>query len=88
MEIRQFAENKGFKGTLTGKVKCEHGEETHPLFSFLKSSVGSLLGSGLKWNFSKFLCNEEGIPVQRYLPTTSPLGIENDIKKLIETGTI
>ena len=28
--------------------------------------------SNIKWNFTKFLINKEGIPVQRYSPQTKP----------------
>ncbi|XP_073130203.1 probable phospholipid hydroperoxide glutathione peroxidase [Henckelia pumila] len=61
-----------------------NGANTVPLYKFLKSSKGSLLGDGIKWNFAKFLVDREGHVVDRYLPTTSPLSIEKDIKKLLE----
>lgn len=68
-----------------GKLECDNGEATHPLYQYLKSNTsGGLLGQGLKWNFAKFLCNAEGVPVERYLPTTNPRSIEADIVKLIE----
>jgi glutathione peroxidase len=54
----------------------------------LKASLDNgLIGRGLKWNFAKFLCNAEGVPVKRYFPTTSPLAIESDIIALIEEQT-
>lgn len=28
--------------------------------------------SAIKWNFSKFLVDKKGMPVQRYAPTTDP----------------
>ncbi|XP_031393711.1 probable phospholipid hydroperoxide glutathione peroxidase [Punica granatum] len=61
-----------------------NGENTAPLYKFLKSSKGGLLGDSIKWNFSKFLVDKEGHVVDRYAPTTSPLSIEKDIKKLLE----
>lgn len=88
-EIAQFAKSKGFAQTLTGKIDCENGDSTHPLFQYLKENTnGGLLGQGIKWNFSKFLCDENGKPVQRYLPVTSPLGCEADIKALIANGKL
>ena len=88
-EIASFAKGKGFKGTLTGKIECENYDSTHPLFQYLKANTsGGLLGQGIKWNFSKFLVNGEGRPVQRYLPTTGPLACENDIKTVIQTGKL
>lgn len=53
-----------------------NGENAAPLFKFLKSEKGGLLGDGIKWNFTKFLVNKEGKVVERYAPTTSPLEIE------------
>lgn len=67
-----------------GKLECDNGEQTHPLYQYLKNNGGSsILGKGLKWNFAKFLCDETGVPVERYLPTTNPRSIESDIVKLI-----
>ncbi|OAY75732.1 putative phospholipid hydroperoxide glutathione peroxidase [Ananas comosus] len=60
-----------------------NGDNTAPLYKFLKSSKGSLFGNSIKWNFSKFLVDKDGNVVDRYAPTTSPLSIEKDIKKLL-----
>nr|GEY49365.1 glutathione peroxidase [Tanacetum cinerariifolium] len=60
-----------------------NGPFTAPVYQFLKSSSGGLLGDLVKWNFEKFLVDKKGKVVERYLPTTSPLQIENDIKKLV-----
>ena len=62
-----------------------NGEKTAPIYKFLKSSKGGLFGDGIKWNFSKFLVDKEGHVVDRYAPTTSPLSIEKDLKKLLGT---
>lgn len=84
-EIQAFAANKGAAYPVLGKLECDNGDQTHPIYQYLKGSVsGGLLGAGLKWNFAKFLCDANGVPVQRYIPTTSPLAIENDIVKLLE----
>lgn len=86
-EIHKFAEDKGAKFPITGKLVCEHKdkEKTHALYRYLKSAVpGGFLGSSLKWNFAKFLCDANGVPVKRYLPINSPMSIEPDIVKLLE----
>jgi len=86
-EILDFAKGKGATFPILGKLECDNGDKTDPLYKYLKSSVsGGLLGQGLKWNFAKFLCNSEGVPIQRYIPTTSPLSIENDIKALLNAA--
>lgn len=61
-----------------------NGENTHPLFNFLKTQAPGILGSkGIKWNFTKFLVNREGNVIKRYAPSTKPEYIEEDIKKLL-----
>lgn len=83
-EIKKFAQLKGAEYPVFGKLECENGDITHPLYVFLKESVsGGLLGDGLKWNFAKFLCDQNGTPVKRYFPPQSPLSIEQDILDLI-----
>lgn len=42
-----------------------------------------LIGNGVKWNFTKFLINRSGEVAQRFEPTTDPLDMEDDIKKLL-----
>ena len=32
-----------------------NGDDAHPVFKFLKSKKGGLLGDSIKWNFTKFL---------------------------------
>uniref|UniRef100_A0A5B7BJJ5 Glutathione peroxidase n=1 Tax=Davidia involucrata TaxID=16924 RepID=A0A5B7BJJ5_DAVIN len=60
-----------------------NGESASPVYKFLKSSKGGLFGANIKWNFSKFLVDKDGNVVDRYAPTTSPLSIEKDVKKLL-----
>ncbi|KAG6433210.1 hypothetical protein SASPL_104818 [Salvia splendens] len=60
-----------------------NGPNTAPVYQFLKSNAGGFLGDLVKWNFEKFLVNKDGKVVERYPPTTSPLQIEKDIKKLL-----
>jgi hypothetical protein len=56
-----------------------NGDNAAPIYKFLKSSKGGLFGDSIKWNFSKFLVDNEGRVVDRYAPTTSPLSIEVNI---------
>ncbi|KAE9589202.1 hypothetical protein Lal_00000222 [Lupinus albus] len=60
-----------------------NGPETAPIYTYLKAQKSGILGSRIKWNFTKFLVDEEGHVIQRYSPTTEPLSIENDIKKAL-----
>ncbi|CAK9164962.1 unnamed protein product [Ilex paraguariensis] len=82
-EIQQFACTR-FKAEYPIFDKIDvNGSNAAPLYKFLKSSKGGIFGDGIKWNFSKFLVDKEGNVVDRYAPTTSPLGVEKDIKKLL-----
>ncbi len=60
-----------------------NGAKEEPLFTFLKSQKGGLLGSKIKWNFTKFLVDKNGNVVERFAPTTKPQDIEAKIKALL-----
>jgi glutathione peroxidase len=60
-----------------------NGPHTHPIFKMLKSRLGGLFGSRIKWNFTKFLIDAEGRPVRRFSPVTKPSSIEPYIRKLL-----
>ncbi|XP_057814037.1 probable phospholipid hydroperoxide glutathione peroxidase isoform X1 [Cryptomeria japonica] len=79
-QIKDFACTK-YKAEfpIFGKVYV-NGPNTVPIYNFLKSSKGGFMGSRIKWNFTKFLVNKDGHVIGRYSPTTSPFGIEKDIK--------
>ena len=64
------------------KIKV-NGDEADPLYKWLKKQKGGLLGSAIKWNFTKFLVDREGNVVERYAPTRKPEDIEKDILKLL-----
>jgi glutathione peroxidase len=74
--------NHGVSFQLTQKVDV-NGRNTHPVFAFLKKSLGNWFTRRVKWNFTKFLIDQNGIPVQRYAPTINPEAIEADIRKLL-----
>lgn len=42
-----------------------------------------VLGSEIKWNFTKFLVDREGNVVERYAPTRKPDDLVGDIEKLL-----
>jgi len=79
-EIRSFCEtNYGVTFPLFAKIDV-NGARTHPLFAFLKSQKGGLLGSAIKWNFTKFLVNRQGDVVGRFPPTTAPDSLSGQIE--------
>ena len=60
-----------------------NGENESPLYTYLKSQKGGVLGSKIKWNFTKFLIDREGNVVERFAPTVTPEKIEASIKELL-----
>ena len=82
----------------TVKVK---GREASPLFKFLtpawekglgrtaglRDKIGTfVLGSSIKWNFTKFLLSADGVPVKRYGPLTGPKKIRRDAERLLKAA--
>ncbi|MDQ5905805.1 MAG: glutathione peroxidase [Pseudomonadota bacterium] len=61
-----------------------NGDNTHPLFQYLKATKPGLLGTeGIKWNFTKFLVDRNGEVVERYAPATKPAELEKTIEGLL-----
>jgi len=81
-EIKQFATNLGVKFPMFSKIKA-NGKESHPVFQYIRSALPGLLGTSVKWNFEKFLCNREGQPVKRAAVTTLPNEMEKHIVALL-----
>ena len=78
-QIAEFCRvNHGVTFPLSTKVDV-NGSGTHPVFAFLKDRAGGLLGSRIKWNFTKFLVLPDGRTVKRYAPNVTPEKIEGDI---------
>lgn len=74
--------NYGVTFKMFSKVDV-NGRNASPVFTYLKNELGGLLGSRIKWNFTKFLVSSKGYPYKRYSPTTSPGDIEGEISKLV-----
>ncbi|XP_047036726.1 juvenile hormone epoxide hydrolase-like [Helicoverpa zea] len=80
-EILQFTKQKKVKFDLFEKIEV-NGDNAHPLWKFLKKAQGGLMGDFIKWNFSKFIVDRNGIPVERFGPNTNPLDLEPYLAKL------
>lgn len=61
-----------------------NGPNEAPLYTYLKKQKGGFLGSKIKWNFTKFLVDKHGKPVERFAPTTSPRSIAPKIDNLLK----
>lgn len=81
--IEEFCSiNYGVNFPLSTKIEV-NGSKAHPVFKFLKSSAGGMLGSAIKWNFTKFLVSPDGTTVQRFAPTTKPQDLKPEVEKLL-----
>lgn len=72
-EIQEFCEvNYGVSFLITEKVDVK-GSQQHPLYSWLtqKSSNGKK-NSSVKWNFQKYLVDEDGQLIDYYYSLTKP----------------
>ncbi len=79
-QISEFCEiNYGVSFPMFGKIDV-NGDDTHPVFEYLKDELPGTLGKNIKWNFTKFLVGKDGQPIKRFAPTTKP----KDLKKYIE----
>ena len=74
--------NFGVTFPLSTKVDV-NGSGTHPVFRFLKERAGGVLGSRIKWNFTKFLVEPDGVTVHRYAPATDPDDLAPVIERLL-----
>lgn len=55
------------------------------LYQHLSNNFPQILESAdIKWNFTKFLIDQNGNVVNRYFPSTLPEEMENDIEKLLK----
>jgi len=83
-EIQEFCQlNYGVSFQMFEKVDV-NGADAHPLFKYLKSQAKGLLGSqSIKWNFSKFLIDQNGEVVKRYGSADKPAAIKPDIEQLL-----
>jgi glutathione peroxidase len=83
-EIKQFC-SLTYDVTFPMFAKIEvNGDDTHPLYRYLKSAAPGLLGSeAIKWNFTKFLVGRDGKVIRRYAPKDTPEAIEADVTPLL-----
>ena len=82
-EIGQFcSSNYAVSFPMFDKIDV-NGDNAHPLYQYLRGEKSGLLGSSIKWNFTKFLIDRSGKVVGRYAPTTTPEQLTKDIEALL-----
>lgn len=60
-----------------------NGKGAHPLFKLLTEETKGILGSAIKWNFTKFLVDKNGTIVKRFGPKDTPTSFEKEIEEYL-----
>ncbi len=84
-EIKQFCSlNYNVTFRLMDKIEV-NGTNAHPIYQYLKKEArGIFFTQRIKWNFTKFLLDSNGIVIKRYPPQFEPLKLESIIQKIIK----
>jgi glutathione peroxidase len=75
--------NYGVTFPMFAKVDV-NGEGAHPLFQYLRKSLGGFFGDKIKWNFTKFLVDATGKPIKRFSPFTKPEKIDGYLAGILK----
>lgn len=79
-DIEEFCQvNYGVTFPMFQKIKV-NGKNAHPLYKWLKTEQGGVLGDAIKWNFTKFLVGRDGQVLKRYGSNVEPADIAGDIE--------
>lgn len=83
-EIAEFCRT-GYDVSFPLFAKVEvNGDGAHDLFRYLKATLPGVMGSTtIKWNFTKFLVDRDGIPRRRFAPATTPEDLVAEIERLL-----
>ena len=79
-EIKQFCTKYKVSFPLAGKVSVK-GADIDPMFKWLTEQENPDFKGDIKWNFEKFLIDENGKLIHRYRSSTKPMS-ENLTKSL------
>jgi len=84
-EIKEFCDiNFNVSFQIFDKINV-NGSSASPLFKHLKNEAKGVMGSeAIKWNFTKFLIDNNGSVIKRYSPQTTPDKIEKDLSKILD----
>ena len=82
-EIQSFCDlNYGVTFPLSEKIEV-NGSNAHPIYKYLKSVLKGKLNDSIKWNFTKFLIDRNGVPFKRFSSTVEPEDIKPFINELL-----
>lgn len=84
-EIKEFCDSQyQVSFPLFAKVEV-NGPHSHPLYQLLKTQAKGMMGSeSIKWNFTKFLVDQNGQVIKRFAPIEKPESIEKSIRDLLK----
>lgn len=76
LDIQSFCEQNYGVTFLLAEKSSVKGDDISPLFKYLTTSANETLKGEVKWNFEKFLIDEEGHLIARFPSKTGPLSEE------------
>lgn len=80
-EIHKFCTGR-FGITFPQFAKIEvNGKNEEPLFKYLKNEAKGVIGSRIKWNFTKFLVDKKGNVLKRFAPSDTPEKIDSFVEE-------
>ncbi|KEG12509.1 trypanothione/tryparedoxin dependent peroxidase 2 [Trypanosoma grayi] len=87
LEVKEFVCTR-FKARFPIMAKISvNGSNAHPLYEFMKKARPGVLGTkAIKWNFTSFLIDKNGIPVERFSPGASASEIEKKLVPLLRSS--
>jgi glutathione peroxidase len=85
-EIGAFCtRNYGVSFPMMEKIEVK-GSGAAPLYQWLTHEKPGLLGSAIKWNFTKFLVGRDGKVLKRFAPIDKPETMTRDIERALAAG--
>lgn len=82
-EIHKFCTGR-FGITFPQFAKIEvNGKNEEPLFKYIKNEAKGVIGSRIKWNFTKFLVDKNGNVLKRFAPSDTPEKIDSYVAEQV-----
>ncbi|XP_055611677.1 uncharacterized protein LOC129758232 [Uranotaenia lowii] len=81
-ELVEFFERNGDVGDVFAEIDV-NGPKSHELYKFLKQTKPGNCGGFITSNFTMFLVDKNGIPVERFTSTMHPNFVEDIIDKML-----
>lgn len=75
--------NYGVSFPMFSKIDV-NGKDAHPIYKYLKKELGGLFFNSIKWNFTKFLIDNNGKPIKRFSPYFKPEKIDIYLENLLK----